>query len=604
MAELGDNLASMHTQADEGMVDPDAAEGNIKELKRTDSGNLLVDEEGGVNKEGVDSEGEMVPVAKRTSWVNLRNRVPTRLSVASQAYDRGNKGFLDPTEQRVRAYDKDGDGKIGIDDVFEIVQDVRKAESAKHSYRRLLFLALAVSIVLLASSFGLTWVAVVLSRDISTSQGNELVVSSTGQVVRTNSRGNLLILEPDPNFVTRYRRNMLGLITEDLEDESGRNDDRELSSGTTLTKLGTGSSSDVMNAYNEYAVDQRPINVQFQVNGVTHTRALNPQAAQKHESSNGDVVFSNIHVQGRSTKYQVQCLNGSPSCDIFEEGTGRMLGNDDCFSPLVVADVEGKGKVAMKDLKVGDRVLTASGSFQKIYAMPHFHQTKPVEYLQIHTKSTAKIGPVEVTPDQMIFLAGSVVPVAAGVIQENFNIQTVNGPEKVTKITKVVRNGLYSPFTTDGTIVVNNIVASVYPTISGEAIVKVGSFATSMHDNIHFLVLPLRTYCSFLSEDVHCMPAEEGRLPYVELALKLFFLWEKYANCNFNWAVPFSAAFLVVETIILVTRLLLIKAGLATVFCTVFGTLCVFCDTSFVRKKMLALWSLFSTKRRNDIETM
>ena len=55
-----------------------------------------------------------------------------------------------------------------------------------------------------------------------------------------------------------------------------------------------------------------------------------------------------------------------------------------------MATVEQKGKVPMKDLNVGDRVLTAGGQYQVVYTINHFHETKPTNFLQIHTEMVGK----------------------------------------------------------------------------------------------------------------------------------------------------------------------------------------------------------------------
>jgi len=44
---------------------------------------------------------------------------------------------------------------------------------------------------------------------------------------------------------------------------------------------------------------------------------------------------------------------------------------DDCFSPIATVFVQGKGVVAMHDLQVGDKVLSANNCFQTVFAFTH-----------------------------------------------------------------------------------------------------------------------------------------------------------------------------------------------------------------------------------------
>ena len=67
--------------------------------------------------------------------------------------------------------------------------------------------------------------------------------------------------------------------------------------------------------------------------------------------------------------------------DYLEE----VINSDACFSLLATAIVKDKGKVSMKDVVVGDKVLTSSGQYQTVYTISHFHPTKPTTFLQIHT---------------------------------------------------------------------------------------------------------------------------------------------------------------------------------------------------------------------------
>jgi hypothetical protein len=131
-----------------------------------------------------------------------------------------------------------------------------------------------------------------------------------------------------------------------------------------------------------------------------------------------------------------------------------------CFSERASLRVKGKGLVAMKNLHVGDQVLTRSGSFQPVYAMDHVDGKKPTDFIQIFTD--AKIEPLEITPNHLLFLATASKPVPASHVKVGDLVLGIHGPTRVTKLSNIQRNGFYNALTTSGTIVVNDIVASNY----------------------------------------------------------------------------------------------------------------------------------------------
>ena len=80
-------------------------------------------------------------------------RKGNRRSVATQAFDRGDKGFLDEDEALVRKHDKSGDGVIDSNEVCAIIRDVRAERAKKIQRKRCLWVALVVATIMLASFF-------------------------------------------------------------------------------------------------------------------------------------------------------------------------------------------------------------------------------------------------------------------------------------------------------------------------------------------------------------------------------------------------------------------------------------------------------------------
>jgi len=132
-----------------------------------------------------------------------------------------------------------------------------------------------------------------------------------------------------------------------------------------------------------------------------------------------------------------------------------------CLSPDATALVETKGKVSIKDVAVGDKVMTASGEYKTVFTISHFHPDQLTSFLSMQTEMEEN--PLELTPLHMLFLQGKQTPVPAKDVKIGDMVQTLyHGPQKVTNITVVTRNGFYNPVTTDGTIVVGGIIASTY----------------------------------------------------------------------------------------------------------------------------------------------
>jgi len=148
-----------------------------------------------------------------------------------------------------------------------------------------------------------------------------------------------------------------------------------------------------------------------------------------------------------------------------------------CFSARTNAVVEGIGRITMNQIKVGDRVLTGSGVYQTIYAIDHRHESELAAFVQIYSSSNEEFSqeePIELTKKHMIFLNNGNYPhnkpVPAGTVKVGDKIQALSGLRTVTKICTVIRKGVFSPLTVDGTIIVNDgIIASTYSAVGSSS---------------------------------------------------------------------------------------------------------------------------------------
>jgi len=74
-----------------------------------------------------------------------------------------------------------------------------------------------------------------------------------------------------------------------------------------------------------------------------------------------------------------------------------------CFSGDAEVQVLGSGTTHVKDLKVGQKVLTGDGSFSKVCSSGHKNPSSKVTYLQVLTKSMGKNCPLEISHEHLIY---------------------------------------------------------------------------------------------------------------------------------------------------------------------------------------------------------
>jgi hypothetical protein len=172
-----------------------------------------------------------------------------------------------------------------------------------------------------------------------------------------------------------------------------------------------------------------------------------------------------------------------------------------CFSAVATVFVPGKGVVAMQDLQVGDKVLSANNRFQTVFTFTHMDRIKPSVFLQIYTESSET--PLELSGKHMLFIQGKANPIPALLLKVGDAVAGANGPRVVTKIGSVVREGFYAPHTTDGTIMVDGILASAYTSFQGTEYLEIFGVKTVSHQTFHDIVnVPFRKFCMGVSMDL------------------------------------------------------------------------------------------------------
>jgi hypothetical protein len=135
--------------------------------------------------------------------------------------------------------------------------------------------------------------------------------------------------------------------------------------------------------------------------------------------------------------------------------TPKKPGGGFCFSGETTVQVKEKGTIMMKNLKIGDEVLVATGKYEPVYSFGHRHESMEADFLQLLPSG------LELSADHMVKAGGRFVP--ASMVQVGDVLESTNGNVvTVEAIKRVIRRGVYAPFTMSGTIVVSDIQASNY----------------------------------------------------------------------------------------------------------------------------------------------
>lgn len=213
-----------------------------------------------------------------------------------------------------------------------------------------------------------------------------------------------------------------------------------------------------------------------------------------------------------------------------------------CFSEISTVQVQNLGSVTMRDLKVGDHVLTQSGNYEPVYAFGHKNPTASAQFIQFKTAETS----LEMTGSHLVFLEGKTNPVRADSIKVGDVFQGNNA--QVKKIKNIERNGLYTPLTPSGTVVVDGIVASSYISLQKDAaeFVEFQGGVTSIfsfQDMIHMALSPFRMFCMGVSSRLGNTYTEEGIPLYAAYGMDLA-KWADSQNIVIQF-VMFLAAFAV-----------------------------------------------------------
>lgn len=180
----------------------------------------------------------------------------------------------------------------------------------------------------------------------------------------------------------------------------------------------------------------------------------------------------------------------------------------------------------MRELQVGDRVLTGKNTFEPVYAFAHRDTKRSLEFIRLSMDGSNSI---ELSKEHFIYVNGKVA--RTDMVKVGDLLLLDGSPTKVTKISKVNKKGMYAPLTASGTIFVNGVKASTYVALHSTAQsdsekIKINGVTVPFIDQdlgIHLTILPLRVACTWTGSSlVFCQGAhdtEDGYNPFVAFGI-------------------------------------------------------------------------------------
>jgi Hint module/Trypsin len=144
-----------------------------------------------------------------------------------------------------------------------------------------------------------------------------------------------------------------------------------------------------------------------------------------------------------------------------------------CFPGDATVNVQGRGEVTMEQLQIGDMVQVADGIFEAVYSFCKKNGDTIVDYLHIFTADLNK--PLVLSPNHLVYVVvgtnASTPPTAVEgrTVRVGDSLVMADGTlTKVVKLAQGQKRGYYAPYTSSGTIIVNQLQTSVYAsTVAG-----------------------------------------------------------------------------------------------------------------------------------------
>lgn len=156
----------------------------------------------------------------------------------------------------------------------------------------------------------------------------------------------------------------------------------------------------------------------------------------------------------------------------------------------------------MNKLRLGDHVQVSSQLYEPVYSFGHRSESINGQFIKLHPTG------LELTPDHLLLITGKgFLPASMVEIGDLLS----NGVE-VSQITSVTREGVYAPFTSSGTLIVDGALVSSFVGFRGSDVLQFGSINTHIkyHWLAHVFETPHRMWCRFGRTCVSESYSEDG----------------------------------------------------------------------------------------------
>lgn len=137
-----------------------------------------------------------------------------------------------------------------------------------------------------------------------------------------------------------------------------------------------------------------------------------------------------------------------------------------CFPADATVELEGHRTKQMDHLRVGDRVLTADGTYADVYVLSHQNPELSSQFIRLTLEDGRFL---EASPNHFVKVSGNcdgvsvdarAKDVEVGACMFGMGVGKATTQLRVTETTPVWKKGIYNPFTLPGNLVVNGVVAS------------------------------------------------------------------------------------------------------------------------------------------------
>jgi hypothetical protein len=163
-----------------------------------------------------------------------------------------------------------------------------------------------------------------------------------------------------------------------------------------------------------------------------------------------------------------------------------------CFSGDTFVKTKQSGIKKMKEIQIGDLILVSSKDmrYEAVYGFGHLDPSRQMEFIQFQPSN------LEITWNHLVMVEGKgIIPAIMVRVGD-----VLEGGTEVTKISHVLRQGVFAPFTASGKLIVNGVLASNYISFNASPVLTIGSISLpiSYHWMAHSFQVPHRIWCTHL----------------------------------------------------------------------------------------------------------